>query len=143
VTRTPNLPRAGVFLDTSGLYAALDQRSDHHLEVAAELERLLRGGIPLLTTDAVLNEFHGLALGRLGPAIALDALDRLLSSPRLRVAATGPGPIRSAVDFLRARPDRRISLVDALSFATMREQNVDTALTLDADFAAEGFTTVP
>ena len=135
--------RSGVFLDTSGLYAALDRRSDQHARVAAKLQSLMRDSVPLLTTDAVITEFHGLLLGRLGPAIALDAVDRLLSSPRVRVVATGPGEIRLALDFLRARPDRRLSMVDALSFATMRDHEVGVALALDADFVAEGFAAVP
>ncbi len=34
-------------------------------------------------------------------------------------------------------------MVDALSFATMRDHEVEIALALDADFVVEGFTTVP
>jgi predicted nucleic acid-binding protein len=143
VTPDADLLRSGVFLDTSGLYAALDRNADRHARVAAELQRLMRQGVPLLTTDAVVTEFHGLTLGRLGPRIALDGVDRLLTSPRLRVVATGPGAIRLAVDYLRTRPDRRLSLVDALSFASMREHQVDAALTLDANFVAEGFSALP
>ena len=135
--------RGGVFLDTSGLYAALDRSADRHASVAAALQQLMREAVPLLTTDAVVTEFHGLTLGRLGPAIALDAVDRLLTSPRLRITATGPGAIRLAVHFIRTRPDRRLSLVDALSFAAMRDLGLATALALDADFAAEGFATLP
>jgi uncharacterized protein len=134
---------AGVFLDTSGLYAALDRSGDQHAAAAAQLRRLMEEGIHLVTTDAVVTEFHGLTLGRLGPAVALDAVDRLLASPRLRVEATGPGAIRAAIDFLRTRPDRRLSIVDALSFATMREIGIDTVLSLDGDFVAEGFANLP
>jgi predicted nucleic acid-binding protein len=48
-----------------------------------------------------------------------------------------------AVDFLRTRPARRISLVDALSFAAMREHRIEAALAFDAEFVAEGFATLP
>jgi predicted nucleic acid-binding protein len=135
--------RGGVFLDTSGLYEAFDRSASRHDEVAVELERLMRDNRPLVTIDAVITEFHGLTLGRLGPEIALDAVGRLLTSPRVRVLATGPGAIRSAVDYLRSRPARRLSLTDALSFSTMRDQGIGTALALDTDFAAEGFAIVP
>ena len=143
MTSTPDPLRGGVFLDTSGLFAALDRSSDRHSEVAAEFQGLLRDGVPLVTTDAVVMELHGLTLGRRGPAIALEALERILGSPRVRLVATGPGAIRSAVAFLRTRPDRRISLVDALSFAAMHEHELETALAIDSDFVAEGFVTVP
>jgi predicted nucleic acid-binding protein len=66
-----------------------------------------------------------------------------MASPRVRVVATGPRAIRVGLEFLRARPDRRISLVDALSFATMRSLGITTAFTLDSDFAAEGFALLP
>ena len=143
MTSAPETLRGGVFLDTSGLFAALDRSSDRHEEVAAEFQRLLRGGVPLVTTDAVVMELHGLTLGRRGPAVALEAIERILGSPRVRLVASGPRAIRSAVAFLRTRPDRGISLVDALSFAAMREHEVATALALDSDFVAEGFVTVP
>jgi len=143
VTSPRDTLRGGVFLDTSGLFAALDPSADRHREVAAEFQRLLRDGVPLLMTDAVVMEFHGLTLGRRGPTIALEAIERILGSPRVRLVATGPGAIRSAIEFLRTRPDRRISLVDALSFAAMRDHGLQTALALDSDFVAEGFVTVP
>lgn len=143
MTLAPEVLRGGVFLDTSGLFAALDRDADRHVAAAAELQRLMRTGVPLATTDAVLAELHGLTLGRRGPAIALDAVDRIVSSPRVRLVSTGPSAIRSAIDFLRTRPERRISLVDALSFATMHDLGVGTALSLDSDFEAEGFSIVP
>ena len=143
MSAVPVALRGGVFLDTSGLYAAIDRGAEGHASVAAELQRLMREGAALLTTDAVVTEFHGLVLGRLGPAIALDALDRLLASPRVRIVATGPTAVRHALDFLRSRPGRRLSLVDALSFAAMRDHQLETALSLDADFVAEGFVNRP
>lgn len=103
----------------------------------------MRQGHQLVTTDAVIAEFHGLTLGRLGPGVALEAVDRLLASPRVRIESTGIAEIRDALEHLRARPERRISLVDALSFGVMRAAGLTTALALDADFAAEGFAVLP
>ena len=134
-------PRTGVFLDTSALLAALDREAQRHAAVAEALTQLMRDRVPLVTTDAVIAELHGLTLGRLGPRIALDAVDRLLTSPRVRVV--GPGPVLDAVEFLRGRPDRPLSLTDALSFATMRDLGLTAALALDADFYAEGFAILP
>lgn len=143
MTRLVSRPDARIFLDTSALYEALDRSTARHAEVALALEQLLRQRRQLVTTDAVITEFHVLTLGRLGPRIALDAVDRLLTSPRVGVTATGPAAIVDALEFLRARPDRGLSLVDALSFGSMRALGLTTALALDADFAAEGFSTLP
>lgn len=132
-----------VFLDTSGVYEAADRGGRHHRDAAVSLQGLLREGAALVMTDLVLAELHGLALGRLGPEVALGLVDRLTASTRLELVATGPDVLRSAIDFLRDRPTRRISLVDAASFLVMRERGIDTALALDADFAAEGFATLP
>lgn len=66
-----------------------------------------------MTTDLVIAELHGLALGRLGPETALELVERLMASPRLSVVATGPEILADALESLRRRPGRRISLVDA------------------------------
>jgi len=132
-----------VFLDTSGVYETADRSGRRHEAAAATFQQLLTERVPLLTTDLVLAELHGLTLGRLGPEIALDLVDRLSASPRLEVMATGPDVLRAAIELLRLRPGRRLSLVDASSFLLMRAHDVGTALALDADFDAEGFITLP
>jgi predicted nucleic acid-binding protein len=91
----------------------------------------------------VLAELHGLTLGRLGPETALDLVERLTASSRLEVLATGPDVLRAAIEHLRLRPGRRLSLVDTSSFIVMRAHDVSTALALDSAFVAEGFTTLP
>jgi predicted nucleic acid-binding protein len=135
--------RTAVFLDTSALYEAADRAGRRHPETRRELERLLTENAALVTTDLVIAELHGLALGRLGPETALELVERLMASPRLSVVATGPEILADALESLRRRPGRRISLVDAASFVIMRQAGVGTAFALDSDFAAEGFITVP
>jgi predicted nucleic acid-binding protein len=132
-----------VFLDTSGVYETADRNGRRHEATVAAFQQLLADAVPLLTTDLVLAELHGLTLGRLGPEIALDLVDRLSASSRLEVLATGPDVLRAAIELLRLRPGRRLSLVDASSFLVMRAHDVGTALALDTDFVAEGFSTLP
>jgi predicted nucleic acid-binding protein len=135
--------REAVFLDTSGIYEAADRGGGRHPEAAAALRDLMESRAQLVTTDLVLAEVHGLTLGRLGPGIALSLLDRLLGSARLELISIDPGVRARAVDLLRTRPDRRISLTDAVSFVVMRDRGVEVALALDEDFNAEGFRTLP
>jgi predicted nucleic acid-binding protein len=99
--------------------------------------------VPLLASDLVLAEVHGLTLGRLGQEPALVLVDRLMASTRLELVATGLEVVRQAIEAIRARPGRRISLVDATSFQLMRDRGIKTAFALDADFVAEGFETLP
>jgi predicted nucleic acid-binding protein len=94
-------------------------------------------------TDLILAELHGLALGRVGPAPALELIDRVVGSGRVELVAVGLESVHEAIALLRARPGRRLSLIDATSFVVMRSAAIETAFTLDADFAAEGFTTLP
>jgi predicted nucleic acid-binding protein len=141
-TRADRSPEA-VFLDTSALYEAADRGGRRHHESAEGLRELLRSGVPLLTSDLVLAEVHGLTLGRLGPEPALALVDRLVASTRLELVATGLDVVRQAIEAIRARPGRRISLVDATSFQLMRDHGIQTAFALDPDFEAEGFETLP
>ena len=134
---------SAVFLDTSAVYAAARSGTDRHPEAKAEYERLLRDAIRLVTTDLVVAELHALTLSRSRPAVALDLVDRLMRSSRIDVVDTGVDRIRSAVELLRDRPDRRYSLADAVSFVVMRDFGIEQAFTLDADFAAEGFGMLP
>ena len=46
---------------------------------------------------------------------------------------------REGLDLLHARPDKRYSLCDAISFVLMRDRGITEALTLDHRFDQEGF----
>ncbi len=54
-----------------------------------------------------------------------------------------PDDERAAWDLFSARSDQEQSFTDCSSFVLMRRLGLDTAIAVDADFAAEGFTTLP
>ena len=134
---------AGVFLDTSGIYEAADRAGHRHAEAAAAFRDLLASRNRLITTDLVLAEVHGLTLGRVGPEQALELVDRLTSAARLELVSIDGSVRDQAVELLQARPGRRISLTDAVSFVVMRERGLEVAFALDSDFGAEGFRMLP
>ena len=134
---------APVLLDTSGLYEAADRRAPRHAAYRDAFRELLTRPAGLLTTEVLLAEAHALVLNRVGPEVALTLIDRLTASPSIEVVPVDAGLRGAALSFLRDRPGRRYSLADAISFAVMRERGMDAAFTLDADFAAEGFTILP
>ena len=134
---------APVLLDTSGLYEAADRRSPQHDRFRFHLRELLTRTGGLVTTEVVVAETHALVLRRVGPEAALAMIDRLTASARIEVVPVD-GPLRrAATEFLRSRPGREYSLADAVSFQLMRDRGITHAFTLDADFAAEGFTVLP
>jgi predicted nucleic acid-binding protein len=97
----------------------------------------------LVITDLLLTELHGLALSRVGPERALSLIERIVGSGRLELLSPGLAVVHQGLDLIRARPGRRISLVDATSFVIMRAERIELAFTLDSDFSAEGFATIP
>ena len=133
----------GVLLDTSAIFAAARPRSNRHAEAGAAYRTLLTGTQRLVVTDLIVAELHALSLARVHPRFALDLIDRLLTSARIEIVATGIERMAAGADLLRRRPGRAYSLADAVSFVLMRELAISRAFTLDADFAAEGFEVVP
>lgn len=132
-----------VFLDTSGLYAAADPAAADHRAASQALAHLLDSRTPLLSTDLVLAEAHGLTLGRMGPGPALTLIEGVARSGRVELIEAGLDRIERGIEFLRSRPGRRLSVTDAVSFGVMWERSVSVAFTLDGDFLAEGFTVLP
>jgi len=137
------MSEGGVFLDTSGIYEAADRGGRRHTEAGAVLRDLLSTRTHLLTTDLVLAEVHGLTLGRLGPQQALSVVQMLIGSARLELVSIDADVRNQALELLQARPGRRLSLTDAVSFVVMRERGLEVAFALDGDFEAEGFRMLP
>jgi predicted nucleic acid-binding protein len=133
----------GVLLDTSAIFASARPRSEWHAEAAAAYRALIVGTEWLVTTDLIVAELHALSIARVHPRFGLELVERLMASERIEVIVAGTDRIASAIDLLRDRPGRGYSLTDAVSFIVMREQSIGRALSLDADFMAEGFEVAP
>jgi predicted nucleic acid-binding protein len=134
---------SGTFLDTSGLYAAARPAERDHARCAAAYQHLLTTSGALVTTELILAELHALAVSRVGPTRALLLARRMTSTSRIEAVPIDEGLRTRALDLLAERLDHSYSLTDAVSFVVMRDRSLDTAFTLDADFAAEGFQVVP
>lgn len=128
-----------VFVDTSALFALLDRDDQMHDAAALSFPRLLDTG-SLLTHNYVVVETTALAQRRLGLG-AVRALTTALL-PAMSVTWVTPDLHAAATAALLAAGGRRASLVDWVSFEVMRQQGISTAFAFDADFAAQGFSTV-
>jgi predicted nucleic acid-binding protein len=88
----------------------------------------------------VLVETYALAGRRLGPA-AVRAF-RADFAPLVDVIWVDEALHEAGLDVLVARNRRQLSLVDAVSFAAMRQRGLHEVFALDPHFAEEGFVPV-
>ncbi len=130
-----------VFVDTSAFYAVLDRDDRNHAPAAEKWAGLLNQGHSLLTNNYVLLETSALAQHRLGTA-ALRAFQQDIV-PLLTIDWISAERHQSGVEAALAAHRRKLSIVDCISFQTMRERGVAAAFCFDPHFREQGFTSVP
>ena len=125
------------FVDTSAIYALLDRNDANHKTAKTTWISLLDSNQPLFTTNYVLIESCALAQSRLG----LDAVRTLQEDllPVLEIVWVDETVNGLAMTALLAARRRKLSLVDCVSFATMRERASRVAFAFDRHFAEERF----
>lgn len=124
------------FLDTSGLFCALD--AEDHKYPQANL--IFRERKRFLTHNYVLAEMFGLALARkISQSHVLGFVQSVQTNPRVRVHWVSRYIHQAALALLGNRPDKGYSLCDAVSFLLMKQKRCFEALTTDHHFAQEGF----
>jgi predicted nucleic acid-binding protein len=124
-----------VFVDTSALYALLDESDSRHAEAASVLASLR--GTDLVTHAYILVETLAVVGRRLGWGAVTRLIDSLL--PILDVRPVDEELHRVALAAYRESGSNRVSLVDRTSFALMRREQLTTAFAFDDDFDREGF----
>jgi predicted nucleic acid-binding protein len=124
-----------VFVDTSAVYALLDEADAHHEEASDVLRRLV--GAELVTHAFVVVEASALIGRRLPWAASERLIDGIL--PIIEVQPVDADLYASALDSYRQSASARISFVDRTSFALMRSLGISRAFAFDDDFAREGF----
>jgi predicted nucleic acid-binding protein len=126
-----------IFVDTSFWVALANRRDGHHVES----DTLVRGigDEQLVTSNHVQGETWTWLRRRVGHHSAVDFLDKLERSDRVEVVHVDQELERRALTWLRKRPDREYSFVDATSFVLMRSMRIRDALAFDGDFTAAGF----
>ncbi|ABQ27325.1 type II toxin-antitoxin system VapC family toxin [Geotalea uraniireducens] len=130
-----------IFIDTSGFLAVLDRDDASHARVKNAWVDMLSSDDLLVTTNYVLVETFALVQTRLGlaatkvfqedivPVLQTEWIDKTLHS--------------AAVGIMLSASRRKLSLVDCVSFETMRLLGITTAFTLDKRFREQGFSCIP
>jgi predicted nucleic acid-binding protein len=113
----------------------------NHAEAAAAWGSLRDTNYEVVTTNYVLVEAIALVQRRLGIEALRAFESRISAVPSIHWVDE---PLhRQATAVLMATPRRHLSLVDLVSFATMRRLGIDTAFTFDAHFSEQGFRVIP
>ncbi len=126
-----------IFVDTS-FWVALRNRRDSSHGVARSL-LAKHAADPLLTSNHVRGETWTFLRRRAGHRSAVDFLDSIDRSPRLRLIQASEDVETTALRWLRRHDEREYSFVDAISFAIMRSLRIRDALAFDGDFTAAGY----
>ena len=126
-----------VYIDTSGIYALVDETDANH-EAAADAWLALKDGTErLFSSSYVLLETVALLQSRLGLE-AVRALETTLV-PLITVRWVDADLHSRAIGALLTAGRRNLSLVDCVSFEVMREMDLETVFAFDAHFAEQGF----
>jgi predicted nucleic acid-binding protein len=130
-----------VFVDTSAFYAVIDRDDANHSRAKTAWEDWLREPAVLLTNNYVLLETTALLQHRIGMA-AVRALHEDVT-PLLQVDWVSEDQHRAGLEAVLAAARKKLSLVDCVSFQTMRNRGVRTAFCFDPHFREQGFVTKP
>jgi uncharacterized protein len=130
------------FVDTSALFALLDENDANHNVAARWMQG--PGAKPaevLVTHSYVAVEAMALVRRRLGAEASMSLIDAWL--PALTVifvdAVLHSAALSAYRSTLRAKP----SFVDHVSFHVMRDHGIVQAFAFDRDFSQQGFALVP
>ncbi len=130
-----------VFIDTSGLLAVLDRDDENHAAAAEAWQHILTSGETLVITNYILIETCALVQNRLGMA-AVNVLQEDIV-PVLRIEWIDSTVHHASMGIILSAMRKKLSLVDCVSFETMRLGEITTAFTFDRHFKEQGFVCLP
>ena len=125
-------------LDTSALLALVVGSDEAHEEAREGFGRLRAERASLVTSSYVLVETYALLQSRIG--LGAVRVFREAFAPLLEVLWVDEIVHEQALDALLLRNARKLSLVDATSFALMQANRVDRAFAFDTHFQEQGYT---
>jgi predicted nucleic acid-binding protein len=127
--------------DTGALIALFNPRDSLH----AHARRFARqaAGARFVVTELILSETVTRLRARIGAVHAVDIGEALLNSRRYEVLFVDPPLVEAGLANIKRFADKRLSLVDAVSFSVIASLALDGAFTFDSDFRDCGFSTYP
>lgn len=126
-----------VFVDTSALFALLDSADRNHGSAAEVWKELIDRQADLVCTNYVFVEAFALIQHRLGMEAARAFQDDIV--PMLGVKWVTEEEHQAGLAAFLTAASRRLSLVDCVSFETMRSLGIQAAFAFDRHFSEQGF----
>jgi uncharacterized protein len=130
-----------VFVDTSAFYAVLDRDDANHDRAGGTWAKLLGDAANLVTNNYVLIETSALLQHRLGVAAVRTFHEDVV--PLLRIDWISEPRHKAGMEAMLTAARKKLSLVDCVSFQSMRELGIRTAFRFDSHFHEQGFDTLP
>jgi uncharacterized protein len=129
-----------VYVDTSAFLAILDHQDMHHVAAQAKFQEMAHINAALTCTNYVLVESLALIQRRLGMQIIQHFHQKMLPIVKIFWVEEQLHQI-ALINFL-ASNRRKLSFVDCVSFAAMRQLNIDRYFAFDEHFIKQGFVSV-
>jgi predicted nucleic acid-binding protein len=127
--------------DTGALIALFNPRDEFHQPAKRFVREAAR--TRFVVTELIVSETVTRLRARTNAARAADVGAALLNSQRYEVLFVDPPLLEAGLADLRRFSDKRLSLVDAVSFAVIRALALDGSFTFDRDFRDCGFRIYP
>jgi predicted nucleic acid-binding protein len=129
-----------IFIDTSALLAVLDADDDHHKKAKNMWVKLISEEETIICTNYVLVETFALAQNRLGIEAVRTLQEDVL--PMITVEWVDEAAHRAGVTGVLTAMRKKLSLVDCISFDTMRKSGIKKVFAYDPHFKEQGFISV-
>lgn len=126
------------FADTSFWIALSSQRDQYRPQAIAWHTFVLRSGIRIVTTEAVLWEWLNALASSTTRATAAEGYRRAHADQLVEVVPFDPERNAAAVELYQSRGDKDWSLTDCLSIVVMERLGLTEALTTDHHFGQAG-----
>lgn len=126
-----------LFVDTGAFLARHLAKDAYHNRALAVWQKL--AGLPLFTSNHVLDETLTLLARRAGYSFASDRAEKIHASRALEILYSTEDDELEAIRLFRKFADQEVSFTDCVSFALMKHYGISTAFTFDEHFARAGF----
>lgn len=126
-----------VFVDTSALFAYLNQDDEQHAAAKQLIFKLVEEEETLVTSNYVLLETTALLQNRIGLAAVKTFEERI--RPFLTIVWVDEALHHLALTAVLTANRPQLSLVDCVSFAICRKLRIQEVLAFDEHFTEQGF----
>jgi len=126
-----------ILIDTSAFLAVLDKDDTNHSTAKKLWHELLHSESVFISNNYILVESFALIQRRLGMEAVRVFQEDIL--PLINIEWIDKETHKSGMSALLASSKRKLSLVDCVSFETMRTLGIKTVFAFDPHFSEQGF----